>query len=287
MNRAALEPGGENSPRDELARSDSIDAWVESTIGASSNNARLQQRLDSIKDISSLLRFLHRFALFNDALAARVPFLVGLIHLTPNVFIDPEAHGEFCQQANGRIAAFVAKAANDEYCVQGNWDLVHQYLSQQFFRGVLDYYRIDGRELDRLHPVPDRVAALLRESREKFFVEKGAASIFRALGFHVALEFFAHEEFNLVDAFLRSRHPALVAKLELDRGEGCAYRWLTIHTIVEIEHYRAGIEALGHAIAFYHDRDRAGTMRAFIEQGFEAFIDLQHRYYEVVLCDSA
>jgi hypothetical protein len=270
--------------RDAAAR-DAIGAWVEGAIAAASNNERLKRRLDTIDSEPRLLRFLHRFALFNDSLAARVPFLVGLIHLTPNLFLSPDGDEDFCRQSNGRIAAFVAKAANDEYGMPGGQNLVHQYLSQQFFRGVLAHYVVDRRDFNRLMPVPPQLGRLLDEARSKFFSERTPEQIFSALGFHVGLEFFAHEEFNLVDGHLRSRHPALVASLERADGEGPAYRWLKIHTVVEIEHYRAGLEALRMALGHYRDPSEAPAMRARIEQGFAAFVDLQHRFYEAILCD--
>jgi hypothetical protein len=66
----------------------------------------------------------------NDALAARVPSLAGLIHLTPDLFIDPDVDADFCHQCNGRIAAFVAQAAADEYQMTEQQSLVHQDLSR-------------------------------------------------------------------------------------------------------------------------------------------------------------
>ena len=235
----------------------------------------------------ALLRFLHRFVLFNDALAARVPFLAGLIHLTPNLFLDPGSGVAFCRQVNGRIAAFVAEAASDEYRMTDNRNMVHQYLSQRFFTGVLAYYGIDAATFDRLHPLPAASSALIDEARGKFFDERGPDQIFRALGFHVGLEFFAHQEFNLVDAYLRAGRPELVAWLESDNAESSSYVWLALHTVVEIGHYRAGLEALSAAVKHYHNRAETPLMVGRIKEGFDAFVDLQRRYYEAILRDVA
>jgi hypothetical protein len=262
-------------------------AWVEEAIAAAPNKDLLQHRLDSIGSDDALVCFLHRFVLFNDALAARVPFLAGVIHLTPNLFIDRDADEDFCRQSNGRIAAFVAEAANDEYNMKDGENLVHQYLSQLFLRGALAHCGVNGQAFDREHPLPARLAALLEEARGKFLLERGPEQIFSALGFHVGLEFFAHQEFNLVDAWLRGRYPALVASLEHGGGGLSDYRWLKIHTIVEIDHYRAGVEALEAALAYYHRRDEMPRMLACIKDGFAQFVDLQRRYYEAILCDVA
>src|ERR1700694_6271750 len=81
-------------------QAESIATWVERTIAAAPNKERLGLQLDSIRDEEAMVRFVHRFVLFNDALAARVPFLAGVIHLTPGLFLDPEAHDDFSRQAN-------------------------------------------------------------------------------------------------------------------------------------------------------------------------------------------
>jgi len=260
-----------------------IGPWIEQSIAASSNSARLQHQLDAISSDPLLIRFLHRFVLFNDALAARVPFVAGLIHLTPNVFLDPEGGVEFCRQANGRVAAYVAEAASDEYHLIPGKNSIHQHLSQIFLDGVLAYLAVERESFDRSNPLPPVLAGILAEAREKFLDDRRADTIFRALGFHVGLEFFAHQEFNLVDAYLRARHAGLVAVLEQDAGMGPAYAWLGLHTVVEIGHYRAGMQALNAALHYYRDPHDVPRMAQEIKNGFTAFIDLQARYYAAIL----
>ena len=128
---------------------------------------------------------------------------------------------------------------------------------------------------------------LLDEARTKYLDERTARTLFRALGFHVGLEFFAHQEFNLVDVWLRARFPGLVAALEWKDDDGSAYTWLAIHTFVEIGHYRAGIEALKSALQFYRHPEDRPAMADLIKEGFNAFVDLQSRYYDSILCDAA
>jgi hypothetical protein len=270
-----------------LAADSAIEAWIVSTIAAASNKARLRRRLEAISSDADLPRFLHRFLLFNDALAARVPFVAGLIHLTPNVFLDPEGGVEFCQQVNGRVAAYVAEAASDEYRMINGRSSVHQHLSQIFFNGTLAYYSIDRSSFDRNNPFPLILREILNEARDKFLVERSPEMIFRALGFHVGLEFFADQEFNLVDSYLNERHPELVATLKQDRGTGSDYAWLALHTVVEIGHYRAGMEALNTALRYYRHPPDVPKMAERIKEGFNAFIDLQSRYYDAILCDVA
>jgi hypothetical protein len=263
----------------------SLEGWIDTSIANAPNKQLLERQLQAIGGDAAIMHFLHRFVLFNDALAARVPFLAGMIHLTPGLFIDPDAEQEFCSQANGRIAAYVAEAASDEYRMTPDRNLVHQCLAQKFFRGVLDYYHVDAATFDRLYPFPAALAQILAEARSKFFARREPSEIFAALGFHVGLEFFADQEFNLVDQYLRHHHSALVASLEGSRPDLSSYLWLSTHTVVEIGHYRAGLSALKAALAYCHPREQAPQMLESIKHGFNSFVDLQKRYYEAVRLD--
>jgi len=282
MTNLSLDTRGSPDPE---VDSISIEKWVEDAINAAPNKQRMRRQLDAVASEAALIRFLHRFVLFNDALAARVPFVAGLIHLTPNVFLDPSEGVDFCRQANGRVAAYVAEAASDEYHLDAEGSGVHQHLSQRFLNGVLTFHRVDRAAFDRDHPLPPVLDRILDEARAKFLDERTAPAIFRALGFHVGLEFFAHQEFNLVDAWLRARFPALVEALEQERGSRSEYIWLALHTVVEIGHYRAGIEALKSALRFYRHPEEKPAMADLIKEGFNAFVDLQSRYYDAILCD--
>jgi hypothetical protein len=260
---------------------------IEAFMRAAPNNAFLATRLTTLDDPDRLIRFLHRFVVFNDALAARVPFLAGLIHLTPDLFVDVAVAPGFLGQVNGRIAAHVAAAANDEYQMTPGCNMVHQHLSQTFLRGALAHYRpAEMRGFERDHPIPPAVGAVLSEARSIFFAAPDAHAIFAALGFHVGLEFFANEEFNLVDRYLRRAHPALVAALE----HGCPaegdYAWLALHTIVEVGHYRAGLEAVNQAVAQYRDPAAADEMAEAVMQGLAAFAALQQQFYQAVFAEA-
>jgi hypothetical protein len=260
--------------------------WVEQAVRAAPNKALLQRQLDSLAGRELLLRFLHRFLLFNDALAARVPFLAGLIHLSPDLFVDPDAGVRFCGQRNGTVAAYVAQAAGDEYHMTPDGSMVHQHLSQEFFRGVMSYFDVDAAAFDDRNPIPKAVQDLLAEARGKFFDEPTAVRVFTGLGFHIGLEFFANEEFNLVDAHLRAKHPDLVGALEQRRGGQPLYLWLAVHTVVEIHHYRAGLEAVRSALRYYAHPAESPAMVANVKRGFGGFVDLQRRYYEAILADA-
>lgn len=228
---------------------------------------------------------LHRFLIFNDALAARVPYLAGRIHLTPDVFVAAADGTGFCAQRNAQIAAHVAEAANDEYRFSPGSNMVHQHLSQDFFRAAFAYFGERAGQFEALHPVTATLTALISEARTKFFDTLGAPALFAALGFHVGLEFFANEEFNLVDSFLNEAYPRLVEAMKSGEAQSNPYLWLSLHTVVEIGHYRAGLEAVREALELYCDQAAAPLMADHLLGGLEAFADLQLRYYQAVFAE--
>lgn len=264
-----------------------LGAWIEHAANEAPNRKLLQLRLDSIKGQDQLLCFLHRFLLFNDALAARLPFLAGLIHLTPELFLDKESEEAFCQRVNGRIAAYVAIAASDEYRITPDQCLVHQHLSQVFFKKVLAHFGVDERSFSRDNSVPHELETLLAQARSAFLAERGAEAIFTALGFHIGSEYYGHEEFSLVDAYLLGHHADLVASLDGDKGAGSAYSWIKIHTVLEVEHYQAALQAANMAVRYYHRQEDAPAMMNQVKHGFETFADLQRRYYAAILDNTA
>ncbi len=91
------------SPEKLLAAGQLAD-WIERATAMTPNRGLLQHRLDSIATTDLLARFLHRFLLFNDALAARVPLLAGRLHLTQNLFVAAGDGPAFSRQRNGTIA---------------------------------------------------------------------------------------------------------------------------------------------------------------------------------------
>ena len=107
---------------------DGLRQSIRDAIERTPNHDLLQQGLEGLRTTADLVCFLHRFLHFNDALAARVPFLAGLIHLHPELFTDPGDVEEFCRRRNAMVSAYVAEAANDEYRMAPGRNLVHQRL---------------------------------------------------------------------------------------------------------------------------------------------------------------
>jgi hypothetical protein len=77
--------------------------------------------------------------------------------------------------------------------------------------------------------------------------------LLRGLGFHIASETSADAEFNAIAMWLRREHPALVERLtwaSTHLGHS-VYRWIGLHTFVEVEHHEHAIAAATMALDFY------------------------------------
>jgi hypothetical protein len=269
---------------------DQLAQHVISTLTAQMESAlnvqAVERQLAAISSFGQFIRFIHRFVIFNDVLAARVPYLAGQIHRTPNLFMAQGDAPTWCRQRNALIASYVMKAAADEYRVTSQRNRVHQHLSQIFFRAVLDHYCVRVDDFDVTYPILPPMADYLRELRDVFFDACDAERIFSALGFHVALEFFAGTEFNSVDKYLRANHQDLFEVLNTGPSKhNTAYDWVTIHTFVEVKHFEAGLEAIRDGLRYFIDPTATPKMAEKLIHGFNTFLELQHGYYEMILTE--
>lgn len=151
----------------------------------------------------------------------------------------------------------------------------------------MPHFGVDEKSFSRDHSVPHDLEILLAQARSVFLAGRDAEAIFAALGFHIGSEYYGHEEFSLVDAYLREHHADLVASLESDKGAGSAYSWIEIHTELEVEHYQAALQAANMAIRYYYRQEDTPAMMNQVKHGFETFEDLQRRYYADIVNDTA
>jgi len=119
------------------------------------------------------------------------------------------------------------------------------------------------------------MAELLDDASTLFLTRPSHADVLRALGFHVALEYGAGEEFRAVDSFLTRVHPDLVRHVQRNHN----YDWISLHTIVEDQHFAAGLHAVADAVSFYAHHQSGESAVTLIAEGANAFASLQKRYY--------
>lgn len=113
-----------------------------------------------------------------------------------------------------------------------------------------------------------------------------AEDLFFALGRHLGSELLADEEFNLMDHFMKSTFPELVAHLSskvVPEAGVVAYQWIKVHTYVEEEHFSHGLDAAMRAIDSYSGPHSKAQVHEMILDGFGAFADFQQEYFGCIL----
>ena len=91
----------------------------------------------------------------------------------------------------------------------------------------------------------------------------------------------------MADLYLRGNHADLAASLESNKRTGSAYSWIKIHTIMDVKHYQAALQAANMAVRYYYRQDDAPALMDQVKHGFETFVDPQRRYYAAILDNAA
>jgi hypothetical protein len=233
---------------------------------------------------SDVVRFVHRYSVFNGNFAGGVAALAGSVHLQQHLFRDPdEPIG-----ARAEIASQVFFAAEDEYSVRGGgprW--THRRLGQQLLEHTLRFFEVPRARFlaeFQLNPALEEILAGV-VSGYCIGTEPSEVELFDALGFHLGAELLAHVEFNVLHDHLRHQHPGYVEHLlGTDIGHGVnAYHWIGLHTHVEKEHFDGAVTAAELALTWYAGAHDAAWVADSIVAGFEGFIALQQRYFARIL----
>jgi hypothetical protein len=120
-----------------------------------------------------------------------------------------------------------------------------------------------------------------------------AASVFRAIGYHLGSEVLADREFSLIDEVLRDRQAALVQHLKTTRveiagQEHVAYQWLNIHSghggAVEADHFEWATCGAKLALLYTPEQERA-ALRRQVHLGFVDFARDHREFFEHAALD--
>jgi hypothetical protein len=186
-----------------------------------------------------------------------------------------------CADSSVEVAAGVFFGAIDEFGdresrAAANQQHTHRSLAQATLIGLCRFFGCDPAVVRRASAehLPTRRAVQGALAGYGVNQHKGEDKIFRALGFHLATELLADEEFCTIDAVLRAERPDLVAYLSEQRIEHLgqklpAYFWISRHTVADAEHFDAAIECANQALRYYAGRAGRAQVRDFMLRGVE------------------
>jgi hypothetical protein len=236
-------------------------------LGSHQGNTLLVQALERAQNPTSLLRFLTEYISFNSVFGSCVAILSGTIGLRQDIFRDPDDLQGALADRSAMVAAKIFYAAIDEFC--GERCLMdHRSMAQKTLRSSAQFFQATT--------TPTHIKDSINEVIRGYGVgmtEKSEKAIFSGIGFHIGSEILADQEFKIIDEHLRARHVDLVEHLE---KEG-SYVWIQVHTMVEIEHFDAALEAANMALRYYVGDE--AQARKWIMQGIKRFADVQASFF--------
>ena len=259
-------------------------------LNASLGHAALVERtLSRVASTEDLVRLIHRYTLFNGNFAGGVTSLTGALHVRQDLFRDPAEPIAACADRSARIASHVFFAAEDEYYDRDDQKrITHRDLGQYVLKETVNHFGLDPHTFDHHYPVNASTQRALELIFDGYCINPSARSdddLLRGLGFHIASEISADAEFNAIATWLRREHPALVERLTTASTHlgHSVYRWIGLHTFVEVEHHKHATTAATMALDFYAGPASKEQASAKILDGVRFFSDVLHQLFSGII----
>jgi hypothetical protein len=249
----------------------------------------VQSVLARVSTKAELIRFIHRYTLFNGNFAGGVVNLAGALHVRQDLFRDPTEPVSACADRGARIASHVFFAAEDEYFDRDDRRrITHRDLGQYVLKEAIDWLGFDAHTFDRDFPLNASTRDALAQIFTGYCIHADARSeddLCRGLGFHIASETSADAEFNALKTYLHQQHPALVQRLtdaSTHLGHSI-FGWIGLHTFVEVEHHEHALTAASMALDYYSGQLSRAHAEARIVEGVHLFSSVLNRLMSGIL----
>lgn len=241
----------------------------------------------AIKDPIALYLFFQRYSYFNGYASAMISRLASTIGLSRYTFSNPELIVKEEADRGMDIAAQVMSAAADE---GANGTPVHRALAQLTVKTVGDYAELTDQERNTFANIPSWLQEIIRDVISTYEGKiDDEASMVKAMGFHMASEMLGDREYALLDMVVRYENKGIAFDRYLKQEAKpvlindhryTPWSWVLIHsrhdgTGVEVEHSEFAVSALNMAVRYGSASEK--QMKAWAEEGFRAFVELQQR----------
>jgi hypothetical protein len=271
-----------------IARAD-----LEPVLATHPGAAALKAAVAGAGDPGRLLSVVGRYVQFNSAFGPGLANLAGEIAARQGLFRDPDEPLRLAADRAAEVASDFFYAAVDEFDDRLTpWRDTHRTLAQATVKAMGAHFGFSPAQLNDVIRINPGTESAMARVWEGYGV--GAAlderRLFRAMGFHAGSEVLADAEFNVLDAALRERHPAVVAALQESRvrvggREHDAWYWVRIHTSVEADHFDAALAGVNGALRYYAGETAPETVRGWILEGFREFAEVQRAFMDALADD--
>jgi len=258
----------------------------ESLVARHDGCATFARVLDGLRGRDQLLRMLSRYVEFNSVFGGGVARLSGEIAARQGLFKAEDDDVELLMDRSVEVAAGIFVAAVDEFDGFARGPrATHRALAQATLRVAARFLGFAGAAIDGIGAANEAT----RMAVERILQGYGLAApldrhgLVRAIGFHMASERLASEEFSALDRYLCVQHPALVEYLRstiLDlNGRQCdAYLWIACHADREIGHFDAALGAANQALRHWAGPEPRTHVKEWMLEGFTEFGALQAEF---------
>ena len=261
-----------------------VAADIAALVAAHPGNQYFLDALEHVAGGRDLLYLLARYIHFNSIFSCGVATLAGRIGVRQDLFRDPnEPSGSLFGDRSAEVGSQIFFAAIDEF---GDHTLArrgtHRSLAQATLRGAVQFFAMDEKEMRGPSLINDATRETMAQVEYGYGMtgDLDERRLLYGIGFHIASETLADEEFCILDAALRRRFPELVGWLEdtqigINGFQLPGYHWIRIHTTVEAEHSNAAFNAAELALKYYAGAHTSEGLKSWILDGFRGFSDAQ------------
>jgi hypothetical protein len=269
-------------------------AEVAAAIAGYSSSATFKRLLEGAAHRPALLpivgRFIHLCSVFGGCQAS----LAGELAVRQDLFRDlgePEALADNSVE----VAAGVFFGAIDEFGDrEDHHRRTHRALAQATLKGLARFYQCDDSTLRQLvtEHAPTRTAIARALAGYGVNLVMDSEKVFRALGFHLATEIIADQEFNILHNFFRDHRPDLVTYLEQNEvrigGKVLpAYFWISRHSVADAEHFAAAVESANLALRYHVPVAQCAEAKAWMLAGVVEMAQMEADFMNAVSPDVA
>lgn len=249
-------------------------------------NDRFCITLEQTQTNEDLLRILGQYIQFNSCFGGGVANLAGEIAVRQDLFRDAKEEIEAIADRSVEVASKVFFAAIDEFGDRStrNHD-THRSLAQATLKAAGSFFGHDGASLTGLVSANGNVSTMIGKVCDGYRVNRHVddSDLFRAMGFHLASEILADEEFGILNGHLREKHSGLVEHLEthqvvVNGVRRPAYTWIQVHTSVEADHFDAAVVGANAALQYYVGSEDQERIKDWILEGVDEFAALQNDF---------
>lgn len=260
---------------------------IERTVDESRLDQYIADQLDRVETPDDLVRFFARFTQYNQPFPGGVASLTGAIHVSPKLFVDRGEPIHANADRSSIIASNIMFAAEDEFAgADRSVRITHRLMAQEVLALTAAWAGWTPEQVNEV--TDDDSSAAMHEALHAGY-RLGEpivpATLFPALGFHLASERLADIEFGELDAMLQRRFPEFVAHAQAATGQlgFPLYEWVATHTVVETEHFGKALDAAGQAVDWYAGDVPDETLRHWIRAGFDEFVAFQRHMFDNLL----